>query len=100
MAKQRKLSEVFLDVLPHLSTKYRFVCWAISRAKNQGAISVGEAYRASDYILAQLAGSPTAEDYLHYHYKICTGEASFKQCLDYRRRWVAHIINELEAKGN
>lgn len=100
MAKQRKLSEVFLDVLPHISKTNRFVCWAISSAWRDGAISKSEMYRAKDHIEYLLAGANTVEEYLRSRHCISTRPATSDALLDYRRRWVAHIINTLEAEGN
>jgi hypothetical protein len=89
-----KMSEVLRKAKPKLY-KERFLCHAICATNADGF----DKRKTADYVQSLLGNNFTVDDWLHYEKGISDELLTDKNMLAYRKRWVDHLIAELEKEG-
>ena len=88
-----KISKVLRLAKPFLE-KSEYVCWAIEDCD----ISKEDEEKAKKYIADLIAPFDEVDTWL-YHKDISKKDLTFDNMLDYRKRWIDHMIQELEKEG-
>ena len=88
-----KISEVLRKAKPFLE-KSEYVCYAIQDC----GISEKDIDKAKRYIRDLLAPFNAVDTWLYYK-DIPNEYLTDKNMLDYRKRWIDHMIQELEKEG-
>lgn len=88
-----KISEILRKAKPFLE-KSEYVCFAIDDC----GISEKDKEKAKKYIADLIAPFGEVNTWL-YHKDISGKDLTFDNMLDYRKRWIDHMISELEKEG-